>query len=228
MSTTKIEWATKSWNPVTGCSPISEGCANCYAKRMSARLSGRYGYPKDEPFRVTFHPDKLDEPTHWRKPQKVFVCSMGDLFHEDVTDEALLQIFNIMREANRHTYMLLTKRPARMKDFCSRLRFDHNGYGKVFLTKATDDCINNSSLPLMPLLRWVWLGVTAENQRTADERIPILLQIPAAVRFVSCEPMLSRIDLVRYLDPVGGACGGEPEFCHLRLFYLVFFESPTI
>jgi protein gp37 len=195
MGKSRIEWTDHTWNPVTGCTPISEGCQNCWAKRMSARLAGRYGYPKDDPFRVTFHHDKLSEPMHWRKPQKVFVCSMGDLFHDDVTDEDLLQVFNMMREANRHTYMILTKRPERMKDFCSRLRFDHNDAGRVFLSNKPDDWINDSSLPLMPLLRWVWLGVTAENQARADERIPILLQIPAAVRFVSVEPMLGPVDL---------------------------------
>jgi protein gp37 len=208
MGTTSIEWATKSWNPVTGCTPISEGCEHCYAKRMSARMAGRCGYPKDEPFRVTFHPDKLDEPMHWRKPQRVFVCSMGDLFHEDVTDVALLQIFDMMREANRHTYMILTKRPARMKDFCSRLRFDHNGAGRVFLTNKPDDWINDSSLPLMALLRWVWLGATAENQARADERIPTLLRIPAAVRFVSVEPMLGPVDIRKFLYT--GTCSQSP------------------
>ena len=89
---TKIEWATETWNPVTGCTPISEGCANCYAKRMSKRLAGRCGYPADDPFRVTLHPERLDEPLKWKKPRRVFVCSMGDLFHPDVPFHSRLGI----------------------------------------------------------------------------------------------------------------------------------------
>ena len=84
MGKTSIEWCDKSWNPITGCSPVSEGCLHCYAKRMANRLKGRYGYSKDDPFRVTFHPDRLDEPLHWKRPSRIFVVSMGDLFHEQV------------------------------------------------------------------------------------------------------------------------------------------------
>lgn len=181
MSDTKIEWADKVWNPVTGCTPISEGCANCYAARMAKRLAGRYGYPKDEPFSVTSHPNKLDEPYHWLLPQKVFVCSMGDLFHENVGLSDLWQIHSKMRLYGRpdgmrkHTFMILTKRPQRMAEFYRR----YPSYG----------------FPDNPNL---WIGVTAENQRTADERIPILLQIPAAKRFVSVEPMLGPVDLTKY------------------------------
>ena len=87
----KIEWTDESWNPVTGCTPISEGCAHCYAKRAAEgpRLRGKFGYPADEPFRVMVHPDKIEEPRHWRKPRKVFICSMGDLFHDQVPQEVI-------------------------------------------------------------------------------------------------------------------------------------------
>lgn len=201
MSDTKIEWATKSWNPVTGCTPISEGCKNCYAARMAKRLAGRYGYPADDPFRVTFHPDRLNEPFHWRKPQKVLVCSMGDLFHENVNDNMINRVFNIMeRQAIApawgertfgsqfskvgdylpHTFMVLTKRPERMRQFVNKWL---GSFSKAGVSVDTSN---------------IWLGVTAENQRTADERIPILLQIPAAKHFVSVEPMLEPVVIHRY------------------------------
>jgi len=174
MADTKIQWATKVWNPVTGCTPISTGCQNCYAKRMANRLRGRYGYPEDEPFRVTIHPEKLDEPLKWRKPQRIFVNSMSDLFHHYVPDNFICDIFARMKFAKQHTFLILTKRPEIMRDFF----------------KAWDS--KNWPLPN------VWLGVTAENQEMADLRIPILLQIPAAIRFVSIEPMLGPIDLSQW------------------------------
>ena len=165
----KIEWLDggASWNPITGCTPISEGCANCYAKTMAeTRLRGMFGYDKEDPFKITFHEDKLEQPLKWKKPRKIFVCSMGDLFHEDVKDSILEEIFAVIDEAKWHTFLILTKRPERMRVVLER-----------FSPKN------------------VWAGVTAENQRTADERIPTLLNTPAAKRFVSVEPMLSAVNL---------------------------------
>lgn len=195
MGKTKIEWAEAVWNPVTGCTPISEGCQNCYAKRMGKRLAGRCGYPADDPFRVTLHPDKLNEPLKWKKPRRVFVCSMGDLFHEDVKADWLIDIFKIIEKANKHIFMILTKRPRNMVDAIAGMDF----------------CKFINGIP-----KNIWLGVTAENQQRADERIPILLQIPAAVRFVSVEPMLGLVDLSKWL---GGTwycetceCTVDPEF----------------
>lgn len=171
MADTKIEWADKVWNPVTGCTAISEGCQHCYARRMANRLRGRHGYPQDDPFRVTFHPDKLDEPARWKKPRKIFVCSMGDLFHPDVQLSWFWDVWRIMVDEYRHTFLVLTKRP----DVMAQLIGD--GYPPPN----------------------IWLGVTAENQAWADERIPILLSIPAAKHFVSVEPMLGPVDLRQYL-----------------------------
>lgn len=180
MASTKIEWAEKVWNPITGCLPISEGCDHCYAKRQARRFKGRYGYPADDPFRVTVHWDRIEQPMHWIKSTSIFVCSMADLFHPDVPLNVTKDIFDVMRRSANmygHTFMVLTKRPKRMAEFIELLVKD----------KGPD------------FRRWpmpfVWLGVTAENQKRADERIPILLQIPAAVRFVSVEPMLSEIDM---------------------------------
>jgi len=170
MGKTKIEWSEYSWNPVTGCSKISEGCRNCYAERMAKRLAGRYGYPEaPHHFDVTLHPDRLDEPSHWKKPRMIFVVSMGDLLHEEVPLQTVLSVYNVAEDAPQHTYLWLTKRPHRALEF-------HRRY------------IQGQWLPN------IWIGVTAENQKCADERIPILLQIPAAVRFVSCEPLLGPVE----------------------------------
>jgi len=170
----KIEWTDETWNPITGCTKISAGCKNCYAERMARRLAGRYGYPEyPDHFKVTLHPDRLEEPLHWRKPRMVFVCSMSDLFHEDVPSEFIKRdVWNVMVDAKQHVFQILTKRPARML----QLWRNHT-----------------------PWPENIWCGVTAENQVTADERIPLLLQVPAAVRFVSCEPLLGAVDLRWYL-----------------------------
>lgn len=183
----KIEWTDETWNPVTGCTPVSEGCANCYAKRMANRLRGRYGYPKNDPFRVTFHPDKLDKPLHWKKPRMVFVSSMGDLFHKDVKSEWINIVWHKAFNLPQHTFQILTKRPDRMLEWTRKADRMLEWTRKAAKVKAW---------PIEEI--WpenVWLGVTAENQKCADERIPILLQIPAAVRFVSVEPMLGPVDL---------------------------------
>jgi protein gp37 len=208
VSKTRIEWADSVWNPVTGCSPVSEGCENCYAKRMSKRLAGRYGYSKDEPFKVTLHPDRLGQPLRWKKPRRIFVCSMGDLFHEDVPNEFIDYVFAVMGRSQQHTFILLTKRPERMREYLQAGRYQqilNIAYRLKFRPEGLGKGIDNPKD-----MRWwpnVWLGVTAENQQRADERIPILLQIPAAVRFVSVEPMLGVVDLVAALDAAIGIEG---------------------
>jgi protein gp37 len=171
----KIEWTEKTWNPITGCTPISEGCQNCYAARMAKRLAGRYGYPRHNPFKPgTLHVDKMEEPLRWRKPSRIFVCSMGDLFHKNVSYARILDVCSVVRKAPQHTFIILTKRPDIMKHYTEYLWHSWN------MDSWPANC---------------WLGVTTENQQRADERIPILLQIPAAVRFVSVEPMLGPVDL---------------------------------
>ncbi|MBE3584967.1 MAG: phage Gp37/Gp68 family protein [Thermoanaerobacter sp.] len=205
MGQTRIEWATHVWNPVTGCNPISEGCRNCYAERFARRLAGRYGYPKVDPFRVTLHPERVEEPLRWRKPRRVFVCSMGDLFHDNVPDEYIDRVFAAMATAKQHTFLLVTKRPKRMKNYLT----DQCRRGEIarwFSTGAIyrAQVVASGYEKRIPWpLPNVWLGVTAENQDRADERIPVLLQIPAAVRFVSVEPMLGPVDLTRIPCPNG-------------------------
>jgi protein gp37 len=179
---------------------------------MAQRLAGRYGYRADDPFRVTVHPDRLDEPLHWRKPRRVFVCSMGDLFHAvgnnmgyrrclDVPLRFIEEVWRVMVEAPQHRYLILTKRPQRMLDAIRAVRGWWNCAGGIFLPPEYRVEV---SWP-MPN---VWLGVTAENQKCANERIPILLQTPAVVRFVSVEPMLGPIDR-DFSDFDWIICGGE-------------------
>ncbi len=201
---TKISWADATWSPITGCTPISEGCEHCYAKRMANRLRGRFGYPKDDPFRVTFNKDRLTQPDQWRKPRRIFCCSMGDLFHIDVPFKWIDQVFwKIGFDYIHHTFLILTKRPLRMKQYFDRL-----------LT------LYGSGWPN------VWLGCTVENQARADERIPIFLQIPAAKRFVSIEPMLTDINLRKFFchsihclemphanEPMSWVCRGSQCTC---------------
>lgn len=182
---TKIEWADESWNPVTGCTKVSEGCRNCYAERMARRLAGRYGYPRAPyHFDVTLHADRLSQPLRWKKPRTIFVCSMGDLFHEGVGSDFLWEVLMVMKRAKQHTFLVLTKRAEAMS--CR--------IGGLSLVQS----LARDGKP--PVLPNVWLGVSCENQEAADERIPILLQIPAAVHFVSLEPLLEEIDLTRWLS----------------------------
>ena len=168
MGETKIEWTEKVWNPVTGCSKVSAGCKNCYAERMSKCLAGRAGYPEDG-FKVTLHEDKLAEPLRWKKPSRIFVCSMGDIFHVNVPFAFVDKIIRNIRLSPQHTFLVLTKRPHFMKEY-----FEQIG-----------DLDN------------LWLGVSVEDQKTADARIPLLLQTPAAKRFVSYEPVLGPVDFTR-------------------------------
>lgn len=182
----RIEWlgGGATWNPVTGCTKVSPACAHCYAERMAKRLAGRCGYPADHPFRVTLHPERLEEPLRWRKPRRVFVCSMSDLFHEEVPVNFLEQVWRVMLSAQQHTFLVLTKRPQIMAE-----RIRH-----VFARIYGDYEMAHHHVPSR-----IWLGVTAEDQQRADERIPLLLQTPAAVRWVSVEPMLGPVDLRPWL-----------------------------
>lgn len=198
MGKTSIEWTDASWNPIVGCTEISPGCANCYAARLAAtRLRNTPQYKGlatiDNPpasigprwtGEVRFLPERLEEPLHWREPRRIFVCDMGDLFHESVTEEALEKIWYVMLKAERHTFQVLTKRPQRMRSFVKNWRYT---------------CGSRNFLPN------VWLGVSVENQHFADERIPLLLQTPAAVRWISAEPLLGPVDLNNMHPPNYGS-----------------------
>lgn len=199
MTTTSIEWTDKTWNPVTGCTKVSPGCAHCYAEGVADRFWGKQYPPmrRENPERpghfqikprgftdVMTHADRLDQPLRWKKPARIFVNSMSDLFHEDVPESFIGKVFDVMAQARRHTFQVLTKRADRMHSLVPTLAAQHTAK-------------NGSGWPLPN----VWLGVSVENQHFADERIPLLLQTPAAVRFISAEPLLGPVDLGRLPNP---------------------------
>lgn len=237
MSTSAIEWTDRTWNPVTGCTKVSQGCKHCYAEGVAARFFATQYRPllSHDPTRtidtvstshhedllanglarprrftdVQTHEDRLLEPLRWRKPARVFVNSMSDLFHEAVPDAFIDQVFGVMALAPRHTFQILTKRPQRMRDYFAPGQF--RDVGVAIAAKALHTKVRPFALPdarvfdarrvalnqpwqmdAWPLPN-VWLGVSVEDQATADERIPLLLGTLAALRFVSYEPALDRV-----------------------------------
>lgn len=187
---TKIEWTDKTWNPVTGCSKVSEGCRNCYAERIAIRLWGDRDFTE-----VRMHPERLREINKWKTPQRVFVNSMSDLFHEDVSDDFLNQVFSSM-EATNHTFQILTKRPERMQ--------------KYLLWRWEGGRIPRQT---------IHVGVSVENRATLS-RIDALRKTPAAVRFISIEPLLEdigKIDLTWICwVVVGGESGPGSRPCNIN------------
>lgn len=179
---TGIEWTDATWNPLRGCTAVSAGCDHCYAKTLHERFHGPGSFDT-----ITLVPGLLDQPLRWRRPRRVFVNSMSDLFHRDVPDEYIAEVFAVMAAAPRHTFQLLTKRPGRMRSLLPTSRFQTLVRNRVFT-------INRFAGPASWPLPNVWLGVSAEDQHWADVRIPVLLDTLAAVRFVSAEPLLGPID----------------------------------
>ncbi len=228
---TNIEWTDATWNPVRGCSRVSAGCQNCYAEKIAARFSGRGGAfqffaDKYQPRskwtgKVELIESKLLEPLHWKKPRRVFVNSMSDLFHENLPDESIDRVFAVMALTPHITYQVLTKRARRMREYlndASRERFGKDTPSRIHHAMMFNTFGETVLAPLKYPLSNVWLGVSVENQPTADERIPELLATPAALRFVSYEPALAQVDFWRWLWPDGlvskpkldwGIIGGE-------------------
>lgn len=201
---TNIEWAEESWNPVTGCTEVGAGCANCYAERWSARIAGcstvtqRYkdviGCNGHWNGTVLCHPDVLDKPSRWRKPRRIFVCSMSDLFHPKVPFDFVHRVFGVMAQLPQHQFQVLTKRP------------------EVALKYA--DCL--------PWPRNIWLGTSVEDVASLKHRLPYLLKCPAAIRWLSIEPLLEEIDLIRNIVYINeyycARCeewseGGDEDYC---------------
>lgn len=176
MADSKIEWTNRTWNPVRGCTKISPGCKHCYAETFAERWRGVKGHPYEQGFDLRLVPEKLDEPLRWKKPARVFVNSMSDLFQDGVDEEFITKVFSVMAAASWHTFQILTKRPLRM--------FRYIESHKATLSKMAEQ---------WPIPN-IWLGVSVENQEYADERIPLLLKTSAAVRFVSYEPALGPVD----------------------------------
>lgn len=204
MSNSTIGWTNYTWNPVTGCQKISPGCKNCYAETMFNRLASMSNkaslpYQGRKFTDVMCHPARLDQPLHLKKPKMIFVNSMSDLFHEDVPFEFIHKVFYRMKSTPQHTYQILTKRPERMlafiMDFIPLLKFEP--------------------------LKNVWLGVSVENQKTADKRIPLLLQTPAAVRWISAEPLLEGINIFGYLFPLEVQMEGYKHYKRAGLDWVI-------
>lgn len=192
-TTTKIEWTDRTWNPVTGCTKVSPGCDNCYAETFAERWRGTPGHPYEQGFDVQLRPERLDQPLRWRKPSRVFVNSMSDLFHDAVPDEFIVDVFARMWWSPQHTFQILTKRHGRMRSLVPRI--------KERLRKMEHDlALVDAPTPLHWPLPNVWLGCSVENQQWADIRIPALLETPAAVRFLSCEPLLGPVDLTPWIN----------------------------
>lgn len=206
----KIAWTDSTWVTVTGCAPVSTACANCYARAITRRLQafGQEKYAKGFD-RVVCHDDLelLKGPISWKKPRMVFVNSMSDTFHKDVPFRFIDKLFAVMALSPKHTFQILTKRPERMfeyfsasyEEFCHRLNEASRLVHGADLGEDFPVVMPTQKHGMVPDVGWplpnVWLGVTAENQKMADDRIPFLLRCPAAKRFISCEPLLSEINL---------------------------------
>jgi protein gp37 len=195
---TGIEWTDATWNPLVGCTKVSAGCDHCYAETLVSRFAGKNkGFPN--PFDVvTIRPDRfLEQPLRWPAPRRIFVNSLADLFHADVPDDFIARVFAVMAMAPQHTFQLLTKRQARMRALLRSPEFEAAAAqaSHAYRKNGPSDWAAHWTWPLPN----VWLGVSVENQQWADIRIPALLDTPAAVRFISAEPLLDRVDLARYL-----------------------------
>jgi len=212
LNKTSISYLTHTWNPVTGCSPVGPACDNCWARRMATRLHGRCGYPADEPFRVTCHHDRLDEKDLRARDKRIIgVCFMGDLFHPDVTDEFRDQVIARAEWFPQHVFMLLTKRSDNQNRYFNDLRTQKRIAS--ICGDSTGESLEDGwrKWPLPNL----WPGVSVSNQDDADERVTLLLQTPAAHRWVSYEPALGPVDFswclpLRCCSGQDCACQGMP------------------
>ena len=221
---TKIEWTDATWNPITGCSVVSPGCTNCYAMRLAGTRLKHHPTRKDLTTmskagpvwngEVRFNEKALMDPLRWTRPRMIFVCAHGDLFAENVPDKWIDKVFAVMAAAHWHTFQVLTKRPERMRSYLSTVPREFPiSAAQINLPDEVDF---EGRWPHLPLPN-VWLGVSVEDQKRADERIPELLKTRAAVRFVSAEPLLGAIDLNSILGGtlwIGGQRGCEGKHQH--------------
>ena len=198
---TKIEWTEATWNPITGCTLVSDGCTNCYAAQLAAtRLKGHWSRKglarvnRDGVAKFTgevrFNEQWLDQPLRWRRPRRIFVCAHGDLFHESVPDEWIDKVFAVMAIAQHHTFQVLTKRPGRARCYLANSPWDR-------INDEAGQLAHFDDIPQLISTRLpnVWLGASVEDQVTYNERANHLINTPAAVRFLSAEPLLGDIEL---------------------------------
>lgn len=216
--TSTIEWTEATWNPITGCTMVSAGCTNCYAMGLAAtrlrnhpsrqRLTRESGGRAVWTGEVRLNDQWLDQPLRWRRPRRIFVCAHGDLFHEAVPDEWIDRVFAVMALAPHHTFQVLTKRPERARAYISSHRTSEIGQWAYSMlpSKANPEdflfAVGSDEDPDIRVNDWplpnVWLGTSIEDQATADARVPHLLVTPAAVRFLSAEPLLGPVSLSNY------------------------------
>lgn len=180
VNNTKIEWTDSTWNPVTGCDKVSPGCDNCYAERMAKRLNAMGNPRYVDGFEATMHTDLLEQPLKKKKPHMIFVCSMSDLFHKNVTDDFIISVFKTMNKAYWHTFQVLTKRPERLNKLSSKLNFTDN----------------------------IWIGTTVESARYF-KRIALIKDLPARIKFLSCEPLLGSLKEMNLKNIQWVVVGGE-------------------
>lgn len=231
----RIDWTEATWNPVTGCDEVSPGCDHCYAKTLAERFRGTPGHYFENGFDVQLRPERLEQPIRWKRPRAIFVNSMSDLFHKDVLDEYIARVFAVMALAPQHTFQVLTKRHGRMRSLLSSPTFYESVDRAVeqlatapgsLVGRTERDTIQRRAAKWMPLLaRWplpnVWLGVSVEDQARANLRIPALLDTPAAVRFLSCEPLLGPIDLREPLAKSRPDFDGDRLYVRDRLHWVI-------
>lgn len=214
----KIEWTDATWNPIVGCSIVSPGCTNCYAmkdawrKHHNPKLAHYHGLTKSVNGNAVWTGDVrqapnhiLTAPLHWRQPRMIFVNSMGDLFHESIPDEWIDRVFAVMALAPHHTFQVLTKRAERMREYVANCEVRLTDHLRIYWAPRDPWPLTFDGFKVWPLPN-VWLGISAERQQEADERIPHLLSTPSAIRFVSAEPLLGRIYLEKFLQ-----CTGMPD-----------------
>lgn len=228
-----IEWTDATWNPITGCTLMSEGCRHCYAATLAAtRLKNhpsrsglaRINAAGEAKFtgEVRLNEGWLDQPLRWKRPRRIFVCAHGDLFHEAVPDEWIDRVFAVMALAPRHTFQVLTKRPERASEYMSDPARRLSAASVAACMHATGAWSFPDDISLLWPLPNVWLGTSIEDQATADARIPHLLATPAAVRFVSAEPLLGPVSLddmcdgVKFVDALRGNWWHDSEPPHIE------------
>lgn len=245
---TKIEWTDATWNPIRGCSRVSDGCRHCYAEGQAARIilmdRGRGVAEGDGAYdgllakggqwngKIKVVVDAMEQPLRWSKPRFIFVTSMSDLFHENVPADVIDRVFAIMALAPQHTFQILTKRPERMIEYMQGLQAAADDWAP----KTVDGVFTPTNVLNIrylhrkmgatgfPRVAWplpnVWIGVSVENQEAADERIPLLLKVPAAVRWLSMEPLLGPVDVRAWLGTgidwvvAGGESGPQARPMH--------------
>lgn len=187
-----IEWTDATWNPVTGCTEVSPGCDHCYARTFAERWRGIPDHPYEQGFDVRLWPNRLNYPLGWKKPRRIFVNSMSDLFHKDVPDEFILQVFSVMAQAKWHTFQVLTKRPARLARLVSKIT--------ATLAQQTNQTV--------PWPAHIWVGVSVETLQY-KWRVDELRKVPATIRFISAEPLLGSLVELNLSDIDWLIAGGE-------------------